>query len=246
MAFLVLFLGAFGLLALATGLTAIRASGASPGMAQRYAGAREHRVGDLLDLDEPPQRPVRVTGRVRCADPIGMPDGEALVAYHRDVELQLPRGGWRSIDRLRETRSFDLWDHDGSLSLDPALAAEPIVTIPHVWHGFSSELDDHFSAAVERLSAGADGALPARSVTRMVNTVDRLGVLALVRRDDRGELRLEPPPGGFIISTLELDAAMRLLGGPRRGLVVAGYAAAAAGGLAVAVAAVVGLLQLVA
>ena len=246
MAFLVLFLGAFGLLVLASGLTAIRASGASPGMAQRYAGAREHRVGDLLDLTELPQRPVRVTGRVRCADPIGMPDGEALVAFHRDVELELPRGGWRSIDRLRETRSFDLWDHDGSLSVDPALAAEPIVTIPHVWHGSSSELDDHFSAAVERLTAGESASVPARSVTRMVSTVDRLGILALVRRGDRGELHLEPPPGGFIISTLELDAAMRLLGGPRRSLVVAGYAAVAAGGFAVLLAATLGLLQLVA
>lgn len=246
MAFLVLFLGAFGLLVLATGLTAIRSSGASPGMAQRYAGAREHRVGELLDLAELPQRPVRITGRVRCADPIGMPDGEALVAYHRDVELELPRGGWRSIDRLRETRSFDLWDHDGSLRVDPALAAEPLVTIPHVWHGTSNELDDHFSGPVERLTAGTGAAVAARSVTRMVNTVDRLGILALVRRGAGGEVRLDAPPGGFVISTLELDAAMRVLGGPRRHLVVAGYAGVAAGGLAVLVAAVVGLLQIVA
>jgi hypothetical protein len=246
MTFLVLFLGASGLLVVAAGLTAIRASGASPAMAQRYAGAREYRVGDLLDLTELPQRPVRVTGRVRCADPIGMPDGESLVAYHRDVELQLPGGGWRTIDRLRETRSFDLWDHDGSLTIDPALAAEPIVTIPHVWRGSATELDDHFSAAVERLTVGGGEALPARSVTRMVNTVDRVGILAVVHRRDRGELRLDPPQGGFIISTLELDAAMRLLGGPRRSLVVGGYAGVAAGGLAVAVAIIVGLLQLIA
>lgn len=246
MTFLVLFLGAFGLLVVAAGLTAIRASGASPRMAQRYAGAREHRVGDLLDLAELPERPIRVTGRVRCADPIGMPDGESLVAYHRDVELKAAGGSWRTIDRLRETRSFDLWDHDGSLTIDPALAAEPIVTIPHVWHGSAPELDDHFSAAVERLTAGGGEAVAARSVTRMVNIVDRLGILAIVRRDERGELRLDPPPGGFIISTLELDAAMRLLGGPRRSLVVGGYAGVAAGGLAVAVAVIVGILQLVA
>lgn len=242
---LVLLLGAFGLLVVAAGLTAIRSSGASPRLAQRYAGAREHRVGELLDLDELPDRPVRVAGRVRCADPIGMPDGETLVAYHRDVEVQLPRGGWRTIDRLRETRSFDLWDHDGSASVDPALAAEPLVTIPHVWRGTARELEQHFSAAVERLSAEVGAPTAARSVTRMVSTIDRLGILALVRRDADDALRLEPPSGGFIISTLELDAAMRLLGGPRRGLMVGGYAAIVIGGLAVFVFAVVGLLQLV-
>ena len=27
-------------------------------------------------------------------------------------------GTWRSVERIRETRSFDLWDHDGSLTVD--------------------------------------------------------------------------------------------------------------------------------
>jgi hypothetical protein len=57
----------------------------------------------------------------------------------------------------------------------------------------------------------------------MVSVVERLLVLARVTRGGEG-VRLEPPPGGFLISTVELEDAMRLLGGPRRNLLLAGYA----------------------
>jgi hypothetical protein len=240
--FLVLLFGALGLLLAAGGLLAIRASGAHPRLAQRYAGAQEQRVGDLLDLAEPPARPLRVTGRIRCADPLVTPDGDSLVAYHRDVEVRLPGGGWRTIDRLRETRSFELWDHDGSLTVDPALAAEPLVTIPHVWRGVPDELEAHFRPALDRLVGSGTPPSEARSVTRLVSTVDRIGLLAEVRRNATG-ITLEPPPGGFILSTLELDAAMRLLGGPRRGLLVGGYVAVVVGGLVAVGALLIGLVS---
>jgi hypothetical protein len=49
----------------------------------------------------------------------------------------------------------------------------------------------------------------------MISVIDRLLVLAGVERH-AGAVRLRPPPGGYVISALELDEAMRLLGGPRR------------------------------
>lgn len=239
----VLVLAAAGLLAVGAGWAAIRASGGEPRMARRYAAAHEHRVGDLLDLEELPERPVRVVGRVRCADPIRTGDGDALVAYHRDVEVELPRRGWRTLERLRETRSFELWDHDGSLTIDPARAEEPLVAIPHVWRGPPSELDATFGDALERLSAAGGAPRAARAITRAVSTVDRVGVLALVRRDPGGT-RLEPPPHGFIISVLDVEAAMRLLAGPRRRLLLSGYAGVILGGIALLLAAFAGVALL--
>jgi hypothetical protein len=212
-----------GVALLAGGVAAIRLSGAAPGVARRLAGARGVRVGDLIDMEPLPQRPVRVTGRIRCPDPILTERGDRLVAVHRDVQVKPPNGPWRSIDRVRETRGFELWDHDGSLPIDPARAAEPLIVIPHVWRGTTADLTDagHL-AAVARLGMG-DQPWPARSVTRMVSVVERLLVLAHVTRNAEG-VRLEPPPGGFLVSTLELPDAMRLLGGPRRRLLLAGYA----------------------
>jgi hypothetical protein len=218
---------------LAGGLIAIRVSGAQPGIARRLAGARQVRVGDLLTIDELPSRPVRVAGRIRCPDPIVTGRDERLVALHRDIQVKPPGGAWRSIERIRESRGFELWDHDGSIPIDPSDAAEPLIVLPHVWRGTTAELEDaSHRAAVARLGAAEGEAWPARSVTRMVGVVERLLVLASVERapgepdqpgGPDGQVRLSPPPGGYLISGLELDDAMRLLAGRRRGLLLAGY-----------------------
>ncbi|MGZ6256556.1 MAG: hypothetical protein ACXWMB_06030 [Candidatus Limnocylindria bacterium] len=223
-------LGLGGLLLLAVGLVLIRRSGARPGMGRRLAGARSVRVGELLDLgprDPLPRRPVRVVGRIRCAEPIVTSQADRLVAFHRDVEVSTASGGWRSIERLRETRSFELWDHDGSIQVDPGLAAEPLVVLPHVWTGSPDELDESYEPALARVTAEHGSPVRARATTRMVSVVDRLLLLATITRDANGPIALVPPGGGYIISALELEDAMRLLGGPRPRLMLAGMASVA-------------------
>jgi hypothetical protein len=59
----------------------------------------------------------------------------------------------------------------------------------------------------------------------MVSVVERLLVLGEVRRASDGTVSLVPPAGGYVISALELDDAMRLLGGPRKALLLASTAA---------------------
>jgi hypothetical protein len=198
-------------------------------MGRRLAGARQVRVGELLDLapgDPLPRRPVRVLGRIRCAEPIVTSQDDRLVAFHRDVEVATSRG-WRNIERLRETRSFELWDHDGSLPVDPAQAAEPLVVLPHVWAGSVEELDESYGDALARATAEEGAPVHARATTRMVSIVDRLLLLAAITRDADGRVALAPPPGGYLLTSLELDDAMRLLGGPHPRLMLAGTAAVA-------------------
>lgn len=139
----------------------------------------------------------------------------------------MPGGGWRSIERLRETRSFELWDHDGSLQVDPAQAAEPLIVLPHVWSGSVEALDETYGQALARVTAEQGPPASARATTRMVSIVDRLLVLAAVIRDAEGRVALAPPRGGYVVSALELDDAMRLLGGPQPRLMLAGTAAVA-------------------
>ena len=224
-----LLLGLAGVLLL-IGAALARASGSRLSLGRRPAGATQVRVGELLDADPLPDRPVRVVGRIRCPDPMITDRDERLVALHRDVEVRLPDGHWRTIERLRETRGFELWDHDGSLPLDVSAAAEPLISIPHVWRGEASDLSDAaHRAAVERLALEGKPPTAARSVMRAISLVDRLLVLARAVRDPDGRLALEPPPGGFVISAVELDDAMRLLGGPRRAWMLGGMALMAAG-----------------
>src|SRR5918996_1599715 len=120
----------------------MRDRGAPPGARIHGHGSNLRLQGALVGTQELPARPVRISGRIRCPDPIPTARGERLVALHRDVQVRRPRGPWRSIERIRETRGFELWDHDGSLPLDPAEAAEPLVAIPHVWRGTTGALKD--------------------------------------------------------------------------------------------------------
>lgn len=226
-----------GIVVAGLSLLALRSAGASPGRARRLAGPREVRVGDLLGDGPLPARPVRITGRIRCRDPLELPDGERLVAFHRDVEVRIA-GRWRSVERLRETRSFDLWDHDGSVPLDLARAAEPLVTIPGVWRGDADELEEPHRSAVARLVDRYGPAEGARAVTRTINVTDRLLVLARAEREPGGRLRLEPPDGGFVVTNLSLPDAMRLLGGRHPRLTAAGVIGL---GLAIALLAIGGV-----
>ncbi|HEX6139671.1 MAG TPA: hypothetical protein VF013_04305 [Candidatus Limnocylindria bacterium] len=225
-----LIVAGIGLLLVLAGWLLTRRAGAHVALGRRLAGARGVRVGDLLDPGETPRRPVRIAGRIRCLDPIVTSRDDRLVALHRDVEVRLPNGRWQTIERLRLTRGFELWDHDGSLPIDPALAAEPLVVLPHVWRGGVAELsDESHRAAIARLEAQHGSLSVARSTTRMVSVVERLLVLASVTRAPDGSPALEPPEGGYVISALELDDAMRLLGGARRRSLLAGIGLVAIG-----------------
>lgn len=225
-----------GVVMILGGWSAIRAAGGSPGTARRLAGPPELKVGHLLG-DEVPERPVRLVGRIRCRDPLEMGGGERLVAFHRDVEVRVG-GAWRTVERLRETRSFELWDHDGSLVVDPAAAAEPLIVIPKVWRGDPDALEEPHASAVARLVERNGPVTAARAITRTINVSDRLLLLARATRDDAGRVRLEPPEGGYLVTNLALPDAMRLLGGSNRRLVVAAVVAVAVGIGLVAVGAV--------
>jgi hypothetical protein len=226
-----------GLLLAVAAMLVLRGTGASPGRARHLAGPAEVEVGRLLDAEAMPDRPVRVSGRIRCRDPLQAADGERLVAFHRDVEVRIG-GTWRTVERLRETRSFDLWDHDGSLPLDPARAAEPLIAIPQVWRGSPAELEEPHSSTVARLVERHGPATEARAITRTINVTDRLLVLGRPTIDADGAVTLEPPKGGFLITNLALPDAMRLLGGRNRRVAAGGVIAL---GLAIAMIAIGGI-----
>ncbi|HEX2222249.1 MAG TPA: hypothetical protein VHK06_06955, partial [Candidatus Limnocylindria bacterium] len=61
-----------------------------------------------------------------------------------------------------------------------------------------------------------------------------------------GRIRLAPPRGGYLVSALPLDAAMRLLGGSHRRLLVVGIGLVGAGLVAAAVGLLIGLALVVA
>jgi hypothetical protein len=220
---LFLVIGALGTVA---GIGLIRASGANTSAGRRLAGAPGIALQDLHDLaerDDLPRTSVRIEGRVRCADPIVTPAGERFALLHRDLELQSPDGRWRTIERVRDARQIDLWQRSASVRLDLAQVAEPLIAIPLVWDGNPAELSPALQPAVERVGAEHGTAQRARATTRQVLLVDELSVLVTPARGDDGKLRIQPPAGGYLVTNADLDVAMRLLAGPHRKRMVAGY-----------------------
>ena len=239
-----------GAVLIATGVVLGRASGARIGLGRRLAAAREMRVGEVTAATVEPGSTIRVTGRVRCPNPLLTSDGERLVALHRTLEVRLGplRGGaWRQLERVRESRRFQLWDHSGQLSIDPSAAAEPLLAIPAIWRGTPDELPDAYRASVAALEARhGQPATAARAETRTISVVDHLFVLAEAVPERDGSLGLAPPQGGFVISSVPLDSAMRLLGGHRRRALVGAVVAIAAGAIGVIGGAVIALVSVLA
>jgi hypothetical protein len=124
------------------------------------------------------------------------------------------------------------------LSVDPSLAAEPLIVIPNVWRGDPAELQEPHASAVARLVERHGPAVEARATTRTINVTDRLRLLARATLDEGGRPRLEPPDGGYLVTNLELDEAMRLLGGGNRRLVTASVAGLLVSSLLVGVGAI--------
>ena len=178
---------------------------------------------------------------MRCANPLTLPGGDRLAALHRDVEVELPDGGWRVIERVREARAIDLWERTTSVPLDLAELAEPLITIPEVWEGPPTELGETYRPAIDRVAGELGPPRRARATTRQLSVVDQLIVLAVPSRDEAGRLQLRPPRGGFLAANVELDTAMRLLAGRGRTRMLAGFAVGAVGAT-LAVLGAIGLL----
>src|SRR5437899_3057358 len=117
---------------------------------------------------------------------------------------------------------------------------------PRLREGRADELGGELASGRARVGTEEGPPVAARAVTRTIAEVDRLLVLAQVRVAGGGGAGLEPPPGGFVISALELDAAMRLLGGPHRRQLALAIAVLAVGGLLLVAGVVAGLANLIA
>ena len=219
----------------------VRLSGADWRTARRLAGApivSVENAAAAVTAGHSPSRPVQLRGRVRCADPIVTAAGERLAAVHRDVDVRIPSGGWRAVERIRDSRPIELWERRSSIVLDPAAVAEPLVTLPQVWHGAVEELPADLQPAVAALAAREGPLADARAITRTITLVDQLIVLAVPGLGADGRPACLPPAGGLIVSNLELDEAMRLLGGERPRMLTTGLATAAIG----SVLAIIGLV----
>ena len=167
---------------------------------------------------------VRVTGRIDAVDPFPDEFGRPLVLRRERVDV---RDGdrWRAVGEARREVAFALRDRLAEIDVDAAALDEGLVVIPRESTGRAGEIADRFEGPV-------DPALAVRFRVDQVSAVEHAFAVGVPMLAENGSVRLEAGRGRpLILTTLELDEAMRVLARGQRqratlaaGLLVVGLA----------------------
>lgn len=167
---------------------------------------------------------VRVTGRIDAADPF--PDEFGRPVVLRRERLEVREGDtWRAVGEARREVAFALRDRLGEIDVDAAALDEGLVVIPRESTGRAGDIADRFEGPV-------DPALAVRFRVDQVSAVEHAFAVGVPVLAEDGTVRLEAGrERPLILTTLELDEAMRVLARGRRqratlaaGLLVVGLA----------------------
>lgn len=170
---------------------------------------------------------VRVTGRIDAVDPFPDEFGRPLVLRRERVEVR-EGDSWRAVGEARREVAFALRDRLDEIEVEAAALDEGLVVIPRESTGRAGDIADRFEGPV-------DPALTVRFRVDQVSAVEHAFAVGVPVLAEDGTVRLEAGRGRpLILTTLELDEAMRVLARGRRqratlaaGLLVVGLACVA-------------------
>lgn len=201
---------AAGLLALLAGLLVARSFGQGGRLGRLIAGTRIVPIADAVELGRTgPVRYVQVAGRIDAEEPFEDAAHRPLVLRISLLETSSERG-WIVVDRHREAVPFRVVSEGAELDIDVDALDEGLVVLPREAVGTAGEIP-------ERLPAETPPGNPVRYTIRQVSAVEHAAVLGVPVAAADGRVRMAPGEGKpLILSTLERDEAMRMLGAGRR------------------------------
>lgn len=230
-------LASVGLACLVLAALALRAIGPGYRVARLLAAAPEVSLAEAAALaatDE--RRYVRTTGRISSDEEF--PDEHDRPLVHRRTRLEVSdgRGGWRVVADDRVAVPFGIEARSQFLAVDGAALDTGLVVMPRESVGEAADLPAN-------LAVGLDPRLAARLVIRQVSAVEHAVVCGVpVAGPDGRPLMTAGSGRPLILSTLDAPAAMRILAGRHRPLVIlsAALLVASLASFAIAVVAFIG------
>jgi len=170
-------------------------------------------------------------GRVDAAEALEDEDQRPLVLRRRLLELQDGRR-WTAFEDVREVVPFAISEGLDRIAVDGDTLDEGLVVVTRESVGIAGDLGD-------RVPDGTDPATPARLRIDLLSSVDHALVLGVPTVDPaRGPILRPGLNRPLILTNLEPDEAIRLLGEGKRGttraisLLLGGGTAAVLGGVA--------------
>jgi hypothetical protein len=180
---------------------------------------------------------VRIHGRVDSDEEFPGPDGAPLVFQRRRLQRE-DRGpfgsvAWRTFDDQRLAVPFRLVERGERVDIDVDALGDGLVVVPGISTGVAADLATWSASAAEGVPPGEPDAAdattlpadlspghPVRLRVERVATTDHATATGVPRLGRDGERILGAGLGRpLILTTLDADEAMRVLGSERRGTV---------------------------
>lgn len=200
----------------------LRSLGSGYRIARLLASAPEASLAEIRQVAAAgEQRYLRTSGRVSSEEEFPDENQRPLVFRRQRIERRAGRG-WQILDEDRLAVPFGIEDRREFVAVDADALGEGLVVIPRESRGSVAELPDDLRA---RLDSNVDDATPIRLRLDQVSAVEHATVVGMPRTGPDGPMLTAGLGRPLILSTLDSSAAMRLLAGDSRRLVVLASAA---------------------
>lgn len=213
-----LVLGLAGILALVGGIVLLRRTGNAWRVGRLLAAAPQVGLGEVEALVRGDRRAyVRTRARISSDEEFPDENQRPLVYRRRRLELREPGGRWRAVEDDRVAVPFGLEDRQVFVAVDVDALGDGLVAIPREAAGTLEEVPEGMRGAIP---ADLSGSTPVRLVIEQVSAVEHATVAGVPTTGPDGRVMLTAGMGRpLIVTTLELDAAMRILASGHRGTV---------------------------
>ena len=164
---------------------------------------------------------VRVHGRIDSDEEFTDHEGKPIV-YRRRRLQQRAHGSWQTFEDDRQAVPFRLQEAGERVAIDIEALGDGLVVVPREAQGVAADLS-------EGALGGPLPDLPAETPVRLrveqVSSVEHATAAGVPRLEPDGSVVLGPGQGRpLVLTTLELDEAMRILGADRRPALLAAAA----------------------
>ena len=157
---------------------------------------------------------IRIHGRIDSDEEFPGDDGKPVVFRRRRLQHGGARSGWQTFDDERLAVPFGLTERGEHVAIDTAALGDGLVVVPRESEGVASDL-------TEEVAGGSLPQVPPETLIRLrieqISTADHATATGVPRLDTDGEVILEPGLGRpLLLTTLEIDEAMRVLASGHR------------------------------
>ena len=204
-----------GLVAALLGWLLLRRSGGGWRVGRLLAAAPQHSLAEAADIAARGDVAyIRLHGRIDSDEEFPGDDGKPLVFRRRRLQQRTGRSDWQTFDDERLAVPFGLTERGQHVVIDSEALGDGLVVVPRESVGIAADLTaDAVAGSLPSLAPQT----PVRLRIEQVSAVDHATAAGVPALAPDGSVILGPGLGRpLLLTTLELDEAMRVLASERR------------------------------